>query len=791
MPDISAGTITGRLRLDTSEWRRGLQEGKRETDRFVGDAERGFGGLAAAVRGLGAAFIATKVAEYGYGIVKLGADVEQTRIAFTTLLGTTDAANKHLEKLRDFAAKTPFEFDDLTRASRRMQALGFEAEKVIPMLTSIGDATAAMGGGAEMVDRVTTALGQMRSATKVTREDMNQLTEVGIPAWEILSKAIGKSTAQTMDLVTKGVVPADQAIQALLGGMSGKFGDAMAKQSETFNGKLSTLKDSVTELGKAFGEELLPMATDALNVIAQSVQGLNQMLRDFRWLLNQPVTKQQQRQDQLKYETALPVRVQDLQRSIIDLKKREASGEVGIMAYRLDAERQMKAMGYAMNSANIPQPLPGTPGIQGWEFIGGQPARIPPKADPTRQDLKIPRVNIGSPSAKAKKAKRGPSAAELKERRTRDQLASLENRLTSAEASGNLSAIQSAQSALENALRAVIANPSYGDSTSIGASARARLARLKADKQANLNARMDRITGSVKGGQSVKGIDGTMPSDPMFGGARPFAEAVKDGGEITGRAGSYNPYSVMIAGFEQQNALRNAASPLPFAGTIKSGLLDGLSDASDLFAKSLQQAADEFGKRSSSAFAETMQNIGAGLFAYSRQSGGFGAMLADVGGAAQEGRMGGLLSMLGSVKLNGKSLADRYGANKGGIANLAAAFGGIQSVANGEGGAFGGLLSGATAGASVGSFFPGLGTAIGAGIGALAGAIFGGNAESERRHREHMAKVDATNRALQRMGQTLEPVVDIFRSMSLNMLPTGVLQGGAGLSDQMALGARL
>src|SRR3990172_2157291 len=148
--------------------------------------------------------------------VKLGMSMEQTRMSFKTMLGSAEAASKHLEELRAFAAKTPFQFTDLVTASRRLQAFGFEAEKIIPMLRDIGDAVAAMGGGSEMIDRVTLALGQMSAKGNVSAQEMLQLTEAGIPAWRFLSEAIGVSTAEVQKMAEKGLIPADKAIQAVL-----------------------------------------------------------------------------------------------------------------------------------------------------------------------------------------------------------------------------------------------------------------------------------------------------------------------------------------------------------------------------------------------------------------------------------------------------------------------------------------------------------------------------------------------------------------------------------------------
>ena len=198
--------------------------------------------------------------------VKLGMSMEQTRMAFTSMLGSAQAASKHLEELRAFAAKTPFQFTELTDASRRLQAFGFEAQNIIPMLRDIGDAVAAMGGNSQMIDRVTLALGQMSAKGKVSGQEMLQLTEAGIPAWRYLAVAVGVSTAEVQKMTEKGLIPADKAIQAILAGMREDFGGMMENQSKTASGAISNLVDTLEEIGTTIGELVLPAFKEFLRI---------------------------------------------------------------------------------------------------------------------------------------------------------------------------------------------------------------------------------------------------------------------------------------------------------------------------------------------------------------------------------------------------------------------------------------------------------------------------------------------------------------------------------------------
>lgn len=145
--------------------------------------------------------------------------------------------------------------------------MGFSAESVLPTLTSIGDAVAAMGGSGEMVGRLTTAIGQIKAKGKASAEEMLQLTEAGIPAWEMLAQKVGKSVSETMDAVSDGQIDAATTIDALISGINGRFGGMMEKQSHTFAGLWSTIKDTFTQISGGVLRPFFEMVTRGLQKI--------------------------------------------------------------------------------------------------------------------------------------------------------------------------------------------------------------------------------------------------------------------------------------------------------------------------------------------------------------------------------------------------------------------------------------------------------------------------------------------------------------------------------------------
>lgn len=160
---LGLGTMTIRIAGDTSAWDRAVSGVHKSLDTFTAPARgverlgghftRAAGGVLRLAKDVGLAAIGLEAVGQtamgvGKALVGSNASMEQTRVAFTQLLGSSKAAGDYLKKLQAFAAATPFEFPELTKDAEQMMGMGFSAKAVIPMLTDVGDAIAAMGGGA-------------------------------------------------------------------------------------------------------------------------------------------------------------------------------------------------------------------------------------------------------------------------------------------------------------------------------------------------------------------------------------------------------------------------------------------------------------------------------------------------------------------------------------------------------------------------------------------------------------------------------------------------------------------
>lgn len=215
--------------------------------------------------------------------IKMASDMEQSRIAFTTLLGSAEKADAFLRDLFDFARTTPFEFNNLQETSKRLLALGFESQQIIPVLNAVGNAAAALGGGSALIDRITLALGQMQAKGKVSAQEMNQLAEAGIPAWDILARKIGVSIPEAMKKAENGAISAATAVPAILDDMNTRFSGLMDKQSKTVAGIWSNFQDQLGGTLREIGADIIE-AFDVKGIIAELTDGLQTLTLWFQSL---------------------------------------------------------------------------------------------------------------------------------------------------------------------------------------------------------------------------------------------------------------------------------------------------------------------------------------------------------------------------------------------------------------------------------------------------------------------------------------------------------------------------
>ncbi|MDF7809910.1 tape measure protein [Hymenobacter sp. YC55] len=217
-------------------------------------AQSGLSGLASMA---GRAFAAVGIFEAAKGIVKMGSDLEQTRVQFETFTGSAEAGNKVIADLQKFAQITPFDDEQVISGGRQLLAFGEKAESLNPILTKLGNISSATG---KDFGELISMYGKNKLSGIIQGEDLNQLVDAGIPVMDSLAKQLGVTTAEVRKMGADGKISFGMLDKAFdeLGGAGGKWGNLMEKQSKTFAGRLSSLVGFAQNIGGKMGEALTP-----------------------------------------------------------------------------------------------------------------------------------------------------------------------------------------------------------------------------------------------------------------------------------------------------------------------------------------------------------------------------------------------------------------------------------------------------------------------------------------------------------------------------------------------------
>ena len=203
-------------------------------------------------------------------ITKIGAEAEQTSVAFTTLVGSETKAKGMLDEIAKFAAASPFGKLDLTENAKTMLNFGVETGRVLPLLKQLGDIS---GGNKDRLQSLSLVIGQVSAAGRLQGQDNLQFINAGFNPLQELAKMTGKSYAELQDKMSKGQITFENVTQAIrhATGAGGKFFGMMDKQSQTAAGKFATVKDIVIQQAVDIYGKLQPLISKILDLLIKIV----------------------------------------------------------------------------------------------------------------------------------------------------------------------------------------------------------------------------------------------------------------------------------------------------------------------------------------------------------------------------------------------------------------------------------------------------------------------------------------------------------------------------------------
>lgn len=254
------------LGLDTSEYEQGIEQARKETQSAANSLNRSANTAGSGVSGMANQFAAasakatvlanmltslgTKAVGLANGFVEMGisynAQIEKYTTGFTNMLGSAQAAQEAMQAIQEDAARTPFDVASLTQANQLLISAGENAAYSRKVINALGDAVSATGGGNAELSRMAANLQQIANVGKAAAIDIKQFAYAGINIYQILADYTGKSVQEVQNMTISYDLLSHALIAASEEG--GRYYNAMDTQSQTMNGRISTLKDNVSQL---------------------------------------------------------------------------------------------------------------------------------------------------------------------------------------------------------------------------------------------------------------------------------------------------------------------------------------------------------------------------------------------------------------------------------------------------------------------------------------------------------------------------------------------------------------
>ncbi|MBZ0182719.1 MAG: hypothetical protein K8F60_09695 [Melioribacteraceae bacterium] len=201
--------------------------------------------------------------------IGIAAEFQQYEVQFEVLLGNLSDAKNRIEELSLFASKTPFQFPEVIRASRQLEVLTKGALSTGEGLRLVGDVAAGTG---VRIDELSMWFGRLYDSLKSGRpagEALMRLQELGAVSGEARSE---------IERLTKSNADAEVVWKAVTDEMS-RYSGMMQKQSETYEGMVSNLEDSIILMQRTIGNYILPIAQENVQSIISMIEMITESFK--------------------------------------------------------------------------------------------------------------------------------------------------------------------------------------------------------------------------------------------------------------------------------------------------------------------------------------------------------------------------------------------------------------------------------------------------------------------------------------------------------------------------------
>lgn len=217
------------------------------------------------------------VKRFGSDVIEATGKMQQLQVALSTILQDKSKADQLIADIVQFAAKTPFNLDDVATGAKQLLAYGSSADNVVNELSMLGD----VASGLQIpIGQLIYLYGTLRTQGRAMTVDIRQFAGRGIPIYEELAKVLGVSKDQVGELVKEGKVGFKEIEQAFKNMTSegGKFANLMESSAGTWPQRLSNIEDTLFQKMNEFGNKYKEVFEFGIGTAEDLVESLDDVL---------------------------------------------------------------------------------------------------------------------------------------------------------------------------------------------------------------------------------------------------------------------------------------------------------------------------------------------------------------------------------------------------------------------------------------------------------------------------------------------------------------------------------
>ena len=252
----------------------------------LGSLGGSLGSLGRLASGAAAGFALLKLKDYGQYALQTSAAFEQLAISFRVMTGSAQTGQELTDAIIKLGAETPMTAQQLSKAAQLLLSFGESAENIIPDLKLLGDIT---GGEVNRFNQLSLAFAQVGANGKLMGQDLLQMVNAGFNPLQIISQKTGKSMGELRKEMEEGRISFQMVAQAMKDATAegGRYFGLMEQQSQSLNGRLSTLGDTWEQVAKSIGDIFAPAAKAAVNALIAIGE---QTQKTIEWLKSEQST---------------------------------------------------------------------------------------------------------------------------------------------------------------------------------------------------------------------------------------------------------------------------------------------------------------------------------------------------------------------------------------------------------------------------------------------------------------------------------------------------------------------